>query len=136
MTVSETIYLLDSSALLTLIQDEAGADRVEEILRREKTLIPWVILLEVYYISLQEESEQIADQRLAMLKQAARTILWQVDEPILLQAARFKALHRLSFADAIIAAFAVQNVAILVHKDPEYEALAGQVNLEALPYKA
>jgi PIN domain nuclease of toxin-antitoxin system len=69
--VSEKLYLLDTSALLTLIQDEAGADRVEEILRREKTVIPWVVLLEVYYISLQEENEQIADQRLAMLKQVA-----------------------------------------------------------------
>lgn len=134
--MSETRYLLDTSALLTLIEDEAGADRVEDILRREKTILPWVALLEVYYISLQEQGELAADQRLAMLKQVAGTILWQADELILLQAARFKARHRVSFADAIISAFAVQNGAILVHKDPEYEVLTGQVNLETLPYKA
>jgi predicted nucleic acid-binding protein len=133
--VSEMRYLLDTSALLSLIEDESGADRVEEILRREKTILPWVALLEVYYISLQEQGELIADQRLAMLKQVAGTILWQADEPTLLQAARFKARHRISFADAIISAFAVQSEAILVHKDPEYEVLIGQVNLEALPYK-
>jgi predicted nucleic acid-binding protein len=38
-------------------------------------------------------------------------------------------------ADAIIAAFAIQCNAVLVHKDPEFEALAGQMLLEALPYK-
>jgi predicted nucleic acid-binding protein len=38
----------------------------------------------------------------------------------------------------MIAGFATQDGAIVVHKDPEYEAMAGQVNLEALealPYK-
>ena len=133
--MSEVHYLLDTSALLTLIEDEEGSDRVEAILREGKTVLPWVVLLEVYYISLQEQGELAADQRLAMLKQVAGTILWQADEPTLLQAARFKAHHRISFADAIISAFAVQNEAILVHKDPEYETLAGRVNMEALPYK-
>lgn len=134
--MSETRYLLDTSALLTLIEDEQGSDRVEELLRGGKTILPWIALLEVYYISLQEQGEQVADQRLAMLKQVAGTILWQTDEPTLLQAARFKAHYRISFADAIIAAFAVQNGAMLIHKDPEYEGLVGQVHLEALPYKA
>ena len=44
-------------------------------------------------------------------------------------------MHHLSLADAIIAAFAIQQGAILLHKDPEFEALTGQVSLEALPYK-
>ncbi len=58
-----------------------------------------------------------------------------MDEATVLTAARFKAVHRLSLADTIIAAYAVQANATLLHKDPEYEALAGQVRLEALPYK-
>ena len=62
------------------------------------------------------------------------TELWAVDEPTLLTAARFKATARVSFADALIAAFAVRHEAILVHKDPEYEALGDRVSLEALPY--
>lgn len=31
-------YLLDTSAVLTLIEDEAGADRVEELLRHHTVL--------------------------------------------------------------------------------------------------
>lgn len=42
----------------------------------------------------------------------------------------------LSLADALIAGIASQLRAILVHKDPEFEALNGAVDLEALPYKA
>jgi len=53
----------------------------------------------------------------------------------LLTAARLKARFRVSFADALIAAFAVRSSAILVHKDPEFEALADKVLQEPLPYK-
>jgi ribonuclease VapC len=53
----------------------------------------------------------------------------------LLTAARFKARHRLSLADALIAALAFQRRAILVHKYPEFEALAELIRQEVLPYK-
>ncbi|MGH2592700.1 MAG: PIN domain-containing protein [Anaerolineae bacterium] len=46
-----------------------------------------------------------------------------------------KAVHHLSLADAIIAAFAIRQNATLLHKDPEFEALAGQAAMEVLPYK-
>jgi len=38
-------------------------------------------------------------------------------------------------ADAIIAAFAIRKDAILMHKDPEFDALTGLLKMEALPYK-
>ena len=38
-------------------------------------------------------------------------------------------------ADKIIAAFAVQHQTVLLHKDPEFEALADEAMLETLPYK-
>lgn len=128
-------YLLDTSAILTLIEDEDGAQRVETLLRQEEILLPFVVLLETYYITLQEQSEDIADTRYALLKQLPGTTLWQVDEPTLLTAGRLKAAHRLSLADALIAAFAVRHDAILVHKDPEMAVLSESVKVEALPYK-
>ena len=133
--MSHKTYLLDTSALLTLIEDEAGAERVEQVLNWEDVVIPCLVLLETYYITQQERGQPIADQRYALLRQLPATILWEMDEPVLLTAARLKAGHRLSLADAIIAAFAIQNAATLLHKDPEFEALVGQVALEALPYK-
>jgi len=134
-SVSDERYLLDTSAVLTFLEDEAGAQRVEEIIRAGRAVIPFLALLETYYISLQETTEAIAEKRYALLKQLPARFLYDVDEPTLLTAGRFKARHRLSLADALIAAFAVRAGAILVHKDPEFESLSDQVRQETLPYK-
>jgi predicted nucleic acid-binding protein len=129
-------YVLDSSALLTLIEDEPGADRVEQLLRKHAVLLPFVVLLEIFYISLQEQSEEKANARYAMLKALDVTFLNEVTEPVLLRAAQMKAYTRVSLADSLIAAFAAEKGAVLVHKDPEFAALKDQLRLEALPYKA
>ena len=133
--MSESKYLLDTSAILTFLEDEEGAERVETILRQEQVLLPYLVLLETYYITLREQTEDVADKRYALLKQLPVTILWNMDESTLLTAGRFKAQYRLSLADAIIAAFALRQGAILVHKDPELEALTEKVQQETLPYK-
>jgi len=39
---------------MALIEDEEGADRVEEALRRPTTLLPWTVLLEMFCVSIQE----------------------------------------------------------------------------------
>ena len=132
---SEPKYLLDTSALLTLIEDEAGADEVEKILREKKVILPFIVLLEVYYISLTEEGEEIADRRYAMLKSLDAEFITSLDEPTLLTAGRLKARYRISLADAIISACAITHDAILVHKDQEYEALQHEVKQYILPYK-
>lgn len=127
--------VLDTSAVLTFIEDEQGADRVEEVLQQSQVSIPWLVLLEVHYITQQKRGQAEADRRYALVKQLPATILWEIEEPTVLTAARFKATHRISLADALIAAMAVGRKARLLHKDPEFEALAGQVSLESLPYK-
>jgi len=134
-SVSDERYVLDTSAVLTFLEDEAGAQRVEEIIRAGRAVIPFLALLETYYISLQETTESIAEKRYALLKQLPARFLYDVDEPTLLTAGRFKARHRLSLAGALIAAFAVREGGILVHNDLEFESLSKQVKQEALPYK-
>lgn len=129
-------WLLDTSALLSFIEDEAGADRVEQALKQPTTLVPWPVLLETHYISLQEEGQAEADRRIALIKQLKVEILWGMDESTLLTASKLKAEHRVSLADAIIAAFAIRRGAVLMHKDPEFDALTGLLPMEALPYKA
>lgn len=129
-------WLLDTSALLSFIEDETGADRVEQALKQPTTLVPWPVLLETHYISLQEEGQAEADRRIALIKQLKVEILWGMDESTLLTASKLKAEHRVSLADAIIAAFAIRRGAVLMHKDPEFDALTGLLPMEALPYKA
>lgn len=130
-------FVLDTSALLAWIGGEAGSERVRALLRgQDEVLLPWPVLVETYYITARASGEARALQRYAAVRQLPVTIVEQVDEPLLLAAAQIKARYPLSLADALIAAHARVWDGVLVHKDPEYEALAGEVALEALPYKA
>ena len=126
-------YLLDSSALLALIEDEPGATRVEKLLRNESVLIPWVALLEVHYVTARRHDVAEADRRYGLLTQVGATVLWENDERLLLQASRLKATYRLSLADSLIAAHALRHSSLLVHRDPEYQHLADELELEQLP---
>ena len=128
-------YLLDTSALMAFIEDEAGADRVEQIISQGCAVLPWPVLLEMYYLTRREHGQAEADRRYALASKLKAQVLWGMDEPILLTAGRLKAEHRVSFADALIAAYALRAGATLVHKDPEYDALADVVDMERLPHK-
>ena len=95
----------------------------------------FVSLTEVEYITLQEEGQQVAEERLAEFK--ALPVQWHHSDDVLCSAAaKLKAAHQLSFADAFVAALAQRLSAKLVHKDPEFTALAGIVKLEMLPPKS
>jgi len=121
---------------MAFIEDEAGADRVEQALKQPTTLVPWPVLLEMHYATLQERGQAEADRRIALIKQLNVSILWDLDESTLLTASRLKAERRVSLADAIVAAFAIRREAVLMHKDPEFGALTGLLPMEELPYKS
>ena len=94
-------FVLDTSAIFSLIESEAGKERVAQIIREEEILIPFISLLELHYISWQEQGEEEANRRLAILKQ--KPILWQYDEALLSLVSHLKVHHRISLADAIVA---------------------------------
>lgn len=131
-------FLLDTSALLTLRDNEPGADRVAQLLDlaqrgHAQCLGCFLSLMEITYRVWRDEDR--AAGQLAYRQCLALPIEWvQSSEPLLLQAAEFKARHLLSLADAWIAACAEQRDAVLVHKDPEFTALP--LAQELLPLKA
>jgi predicted nucleic acid-binding protein len=132
-------YILDTSAVLALTDQEDGFEKVEELLERatggEADVGACAVsLMELYYITLQEQGEDQAAQLVGLVKSWPVSWIYP-DEKVLLLAGRIKAFHRLSFADAIIAAVARLHKAVLVHKDPEFETLADEISLLNLPYK-
>jgi ribonuclease VapC len=132
--VKTDLYLPDTSAVLTLMDGEEGADLVEDILRTREILLPALVLFETYYKSIQYRGMETAELRYATLKSIRATHVSELSEPVLLKGGEFKARHQISLADAIIAAYAFVHHATLVHKDPEFEALT-MVNQMKLPYK-
>jgi len=133
-------YVLDTSAILAFLGGEHGADNVERLLRgsrvgRVRVLVCSITLMEVFYTAIREKGEDEAVRLLALMR--AWPLEWVYpDEKVLLQAGRLKASHRLSVADALIAAVAKLRNATLVHKDPALDALRGQIRLLSLPSKA
>lgn len=128
-------FVLDTSALMAFIEKEEGAERVRDVILKQTIIIPWLSILETVYISQRELGEEEALTRYALLKKLKATIAWNADESLLINAARIKSNHSISVADSIIAATAIQHKAILLHKDPEFEALQDTVEMEILPYK-
>ena len=131
-------YLLDTSALLTLRDDEPGAERVSEVLQqaakgKARCYGCFISLMEVLYRVWRDEAE--ASARLAYQQCLALPVEWVRDsDALLLKAAEMKALYSLSLADAWIAACAHEQGATLIHKDPEFNALP--LEQEVLPLKA
>ena len=121
------LLLLDTSAFLTLRDDEPGADRVEQVLAEsQRCYACFISRLEVLYRVWKDEGETAG--RLAYEQLRALPLQWiEVSEPLLAAAASIKARHPLSVADAWIAAAAQQVGATLLHKDPEFRAVTGLV---------
>jgi predicted nucleic acid-binding protein len=121
-------WLLDTSALLALRDNEAGAERVADLLRQAinghgMVLACFMSRMEVLYRVWKDEDERQA--RLADAQIQSLPICWvAANDPLLEQAAAIKACHALSVADAWIAAAARQEGAVLVHKDPEFQAIS------------
>ena len=131
-------FLLDTSALLTLRDDEAGADRVAEVLNlatsgKAKCYGCFITLMEVYYRVWRDEDKEAG--QLAYQQCLALPVEWMSNsETLLVRSAEYKAMYPLSIAGAWIAACAAEQGAVLLHKDPEFKPLP--IMQELLPLKA
>lgn len=129
-------YVFDTSALLTLWNDEEGSDVVEHLIRTGATgYVSFMTCLEGRYrlwrnAGRQESGEFSMYLDLLPLQRVGMT-------PHILEVAiEIKATNSLSVCDSWIAATAVATESLLVHKDPEFEQLKNMVKLKPLPYKA
>ena len=132
-----TKYVFDTSALLAYIENEAGANTVEDLLQKAMDgkatiLISVISLIELFYIIVQEQSKEIAYERIELTKELPITIIG-LEEADIEIIALLKAKYQISFADSCIAGLAKLKDAELVHKDPEYEDVP--LKQKKLPYK-
>jgi len=130
-------YLLDTSALLTFSGDEPGADAVGLLLAKGRRgavqlYLSFLSVMEAGYKAYQARGDDGLATLLASLQHLPMTRVDVSDELIAL-AARMKGMYRMSLADAWILATAKHVNAILVHKDPEFEQAAAEVQLQPLP---
>jgi predicted nucleic acid-binding protein len=125
--------VLDSSAILAYLYDEEGANQTEEVVfSGDDVIVPFAALMEVEYKILHEIPWKL-EESLATLETWPVRIL-ESDPEWRSAAARVKAGGKISFADSWMAALAILRDAMLVHKDPEFDAVDG-LRMVRLPYK-
>lgn len=126
--------LLDSWAMLALLNDEAGADVVADRLHdAERTGVPLLIndinVGEVYYVVGRHRSLDAAERVMDHLRILPLEFVAN-DLEAVVAAARWKARYRISYADAFAAATADRFGATILTGDPEFEALGHRVEVE------
>jgi uncharacterized protein len=138
VTETPEAFVLDTSAILALWNDEDGATTVEKILRerpdRRKIYISFMTFMECRYRVWKAKGRDAADEIVRALG-ILPIIRIDVDDALLLAASELKAQYHISVGDSWILATAIARNAILVHKDPEFDALSDRVTMKKLPYK-
>ena len=127
--MSKKKYVFDTQALLIFYLEEEGAGRVASLLQDalEGNVIAYiniVNLAELYYI-LGRKSEQLAEEKEQNLRGHGLKVVAIKDDDILWkEAARIKANHPVSLADAFAAATAkTKNAVLVIGKDSEFDSI-------------
>ncbi len=128
--------VLDSWAIMSYLQGEPSAERVADIIAdAHEDDIPLLMSVvnagEVWYIIARRTSESDADLSLRELNQLGIELV-DADWSIAHDAGRFKAKHRMSFADCFAAALAKQKKAVLVTGDREFKQVEADVIIDWL----
>ncbi len=127
------MYVLDSYALLSFFQGEAGADQVLKILIKAhagecELSMTAVNLGEIWYTVARTVSEEMADRKVSEIHSMAVEIV-DVDWDLTRKAAILKARGGISYADCFAAGLAQALNAVVVTGDPEFRCVEDVVKV-------
>lgn len=130
------IIVLDSWAIMSYLQGEPSAENVADIIadaHEDNTplLMSVVNAGEVWYIISRRTSEGDADRSIRQLRQLGIEMV-DADWELAHDAGRFKAKHKMSFADCFAAALAKQRKAHLVTGDQEFKQVETDIIIDWL----
>ncbi len=129
-------FVLDACALLRLLQDEPGANRVEAILKgaasgKHQALMHVMNFGEVVYIIAKEHGWEVGQRKKAEIWLLPLTILPFSDD-VFWKAVELKSKHPMSYADCFAAATAIKEKATLLTSDPEFQAVKHLIKIEKI----
>jgi ribonuclease VapC len=132
--------VLDSFALLTYLNKEKGARKVQGLLSNAQTsgesiLMNEINAGEVYYILFRKRGQKQADYYLETILTALPIIMIPNTFDDVIDAARIKAEYTISFADCFVVAIALKKDALIVTGDPEFRQVEHLVTIEWLNNK-
>jgi PIN domain nuclease of toxin-antitoxin system len=129
-------YVLDACALLAIINNEQGADRVEAVLREALEEIAEVYMnkinvYEVYYGIYRLEWQAKADEFYRIIQRQPIEIIDTFGDDVFTEAARLKSKYRMSLADSIALGEAVvRNASLLSSDHHEFDIVEQQEGIK------
>jgi len=129
-------FVLDAFTILAFFQGEPGAKRVEALLdqAREKDAQLHLCLInygEALYLTERRRGVEAAREAINIIDHLPIVVV-EADRTLTFAAARIKAHHRLSYADAFAVALAQELDAVIVTGDPELKSVEELVRIEWL----
>jgi predicted nucleic acid-binding protein len=126
-------YVLDSWAVIAYLEDEPAGQQIADLIAgaHEDDIPVYMSVInagEVWYTVAREISEQEADNSIKTLRDL-RIQFEDVDWDLTLEAARFKASHKMSYADCYAAATSKSKKAELITGDGEFRQVQNEVNV-------
>ena len=133
------VYVVDSFTLLSLVCEEAGAARVQEVLSNAgrgpyRALLSLLSLVECAYI-VERRRGIIGAQKLLSLVEDLPLEVVGVDRRAGLSAAHVKAHHPVALADAFVVALGLAEGGTVLAGDPEFRSVTDLVPIEWLAAK-
>jgi ribonuclease VapC len=132
-------YVLDASSLLRFLDDEAGADRIEELLNharagRAELLISAVNWGEIVYVLGRAHGAVSARPMIDSLRSLPMKIV-KTEGSDAEEAAWFKQQFKVPYADAFAGALAQRENVLLVTADYDFKSASSGMRIEFLPAK-
>lgn len=128
-------YVLDSYALLAMLEDQPGAERVAEIISSPggAVYLSVINLGEVLYIVERRRSTQAASEVAGAVVATEEIQLVDATFERTQIAANVKARGGLSYADCFAVALAQETGGTIITGDPEYAKVEKEIRVEWLP---
>ena len=125
--------VLDSWAVIAYLEDEPSGQQIADLIASaHEDAIPVYMSVvnagEVWYIIAREISEEEANNSIKELRDL-RIQFVDVDWELTKEAARYKAHHKMSYADCSAAALANIKKADLITGDKEFKPLEGEIKI-------
>jgi uncharacterized protein with PIN domain len=118
-------YVLDSYAVLALLEDEPGAAELASMIEnpRNRFWMSVANLGEVYYVVARRDGESAAVRTISDIQNQENVTIVDGTWDHVLRAAKFKVRGGLSYADSFACGLAAELGAILLSGDPELKSV-------------
>ena len=113
------ILVIDSSAWIELLEDSQASKEIhKEMIKSKKVIVPTIVIYEVYKKTARILGE---DQALRLVAQLSQHSVEDLNREIALLAGDLSLKYKLPMADSFVLAHAVQNHALLLTLDNDFQ---------------